>query len=170
MVMLRKFWPQVVLFSVFGVWLPWQKGISFLDSVILGAYACLGVIFAAPLTASGISVFKSVRAGVGISWAMLLSGIAVVYSTRTVFVGPDLQTLAESGLFGLALSTAASAIVAFTGAKSSLGTAKIVARLLLLGLLALFFFRSGWLPEVALMGAAICAGIAAIFLLLLRWA
>ena len=41
----------VLVIGVFGVFLPWQKGRDFLDSVILGAYACLGVVFAAPAAA-----------------------------------------------------------------------------------------------------------------------
>jgi len=156
------------LFFVFALWLPWQKGISFLDPVVLGAYASLGVVFAAPAVASGISVFKAVRDGLGLSWAMLSIGIATVYFTRTVVVGPNLESLAECGLFGLALSAAVSSIVAFTAARTTASNAKIVARLLLLALLALFFFQSGWLPDVALLGAAVGAGIAAICLLLLR--
>jgi hypothetical protein len=166
--MLRTVLAQVLLFAVFGVWLPWQKGVSFLDSVVLGAYACLGVIFAAPQAASGISVFKSVREGWALSWVMLVTGVGVVYLTRRVVVGPDLQTLAECGLFGLALSSAVSSVVAFTAAQVSVATAKVVARLLLLALLALFYLWPGWLPDVALMGAALCAGIAAIFLFLLN--
>lgn len=165
---LRTILPQVVLFGVFAVWLPLQKGISFLDPVILGAYASLGVVFAAPAAASGISVYKSIRNGLGLSWAMLVTGVATVYFTRTVAVGPNLESLAECGLFGLALSAAVSSVVVFTAARASAAVAKIVARLLLLTLLVLFFFRSGWLPDVALWGAAVCAGIAAIFFLLLH--
>ncbi|MEO5923548.1 MAG: hypothetical protein ABIR70_06955 [Bryobacteraceae bacterium] len=152
----------------FALWLPWQKGVSFLDSTVLGAYACLGVVFAAPRVASGISVFKAVRDGFLMSWAMLVTAVALIYFTRTVVVGPDFQTLGEIGVFGLALSAAGSSIVAFTAARASVGTAKLMARLLLLGLLGLFYFRSGWLPEVALIAAGICSGIAAIFLFLLR--
>ena len=165
---LRTILPQVVLFFVFGVWLPWQKGIGFLDSVILGAYACLGVLFAAPQAASGISVVKAVRTGVGWSWAMLVTGIATVYLTRTIVVGPDLRTLAECALFGIALTTAGASIAAFASANGSPRTAKLVARAMLLGLLALFYLRAAWLPDVAWMGAAICSGIAALFLCLLH--
>ena len=161
MLSLRSILPQVVLFAVFGVWLPFQKGISFLDPVVLGAYACLGVVFSAPAAASGNSVFKSVRTGLLISWGMLLTGVGTIYTTRSVVVGPNVVSLAECGLFGLALSAAVCGIVTFTASKW-------VARLLLLSLLALFYFWSGWLPDVALMGAALSAGIAAVFALLLR--
>ena len=41
----------LVVIAIFGVFLPWQRGRDFLDAVILGAYACLGVVFAAPAAA-----------------------------------------------------------------------------------------------------------------------
>lgn len=158
---LRTILPQVVLFAVFGVWLPLQKGISFLDPVVMGAYACLGVVFAAPMVATGISVFKAVRTGLLMSWGMLVCGVAAIYLTRPVVVGPNLVSLAECGLLGLMLSIAACLIVAFAASK-------LVARLLLVSLLALFYFWSGWLPDVALVGAALSAGVAAVFAILLR--
>lgn len=161
MLSFRTVVPQVVLFAVFGVWLPLQKGISFLDPVVLGAYACLGVVFSAPMTATGISVFKSIRTGLLMSWGMLLTGVVAIYAARTVVVGPNLVSLAECGLFGLTLSIAACLIVAYSASR-------LVARLLLLCLLALFYFWSGWLPDVALMGAAVSGGIALVFGMLLR--
>ncbi len=164
----RTILPPLLLLGVFGLWLPLQKGVSFLDPMVLGAYACLGVVFSAPSVAAGGSVPASVRNGFLMSWAMLLCGTATIYLSRTVPFGPNLVSLAECGLFGLALSAAASMIVALTAKRASPAAAKVVARLLLLALLALFYFWSGWLTEVALMGAAISAGIAALFALLLR--
>ncbi len=168
MLSIRAALPQVLLFVVFGVWLPLQKGISFLDPTVLGAYACLGVVFSAPAVAAGVSVFKAVRNGLLLSWAMMLAGVAALYVTRSVAVGPNLLSLAECGLFGLALSAAVSLMVVFAASRASFNTAKIVARLLLFLLLTLFYFWSGWLTDVALMGAVLCVGIAAVFAFLLR--
>lgn len=165
---LRTFLPQVVLFAVFAVWLPLQKGTSFLDPAVLGAYASLGVVFAASAAASGIAVAQAVRNGLVLSWSLLIIGVATVYLTRPVVVGPNLPSLAECGLFGLALSAAVSSMVAFTASRASVSIARILARVLLLALLALFFLKAGWLPDVALVGAALCGGIAAFFLILLR--
>jgi hypothetical protein len=164
----REILLQLVLFGVFGIWLPLQKGASFLDPVVLGAYACLGVVFSAPAAASGQSVYRAIRNGLLLSWAMLLAGVATVYVTRPVLVGPNLVSLAECGIFGLTLSAAVSLIVAFAASRASVGTAKVLARVLLLGLLALFYFWSGWLTDVAWMGAALSAGIALVFAILLR--
>lgn len=106
-------------------------------------------------------MFKAVRNGLLLSWGMLLAGVVVVYMTRSVPVGPNLVSLAECGLFGLALSMATCLAVAFAGSK-------LLARLLLLALLVLFYFWAGWLPDVALIGAAISAGVAGVFAVLLR--
>src|SRR5262245_14842024 len=46
---------HVALLAVFGVFLPWQKGLDFLDSVITTAYASLGVLFAAPAAAQAFA-------------------------------------------------------------------------------------------------------------------
>ena len=45
---------HATLVALFGVALPWMKGVAFLDQVVLGAYACMGVVFAGPAAAQGI--------------------------------------------------------------------------------------------------------------------
>src|SRR5712691_3017664 len=57
---LRTVLIHVALVAVFGVYLPWQKGLDFLDPVITTAYACLSVLFAAPAAAQA---FAAGRAG-----------------------------------------------------------------------------------------------------------
>ncbi len=99
---------------------------------------------------------------------MLISGILIVYATRNVVVGPDLQTVFECGIFGAALSIAAAALVAWISQVASESYARLAARLILLALLAAFFLYSRFLPDVALEGALIAAAVAALFLLLRR--
>src|SRR6185437_705197 len=48
---LRTILIHAALIAVFGVALPWSKGIGFIDPVITSAYACLGILFAAPAAA-----------------------------------------------------------------------------------------------------------------------
>jgi hypothetical protein len=97
----------LLVIGVFGVFLPWQKGRDFLDSVILGAYTCLGVVFAAPAAAAEFEnvpttqkalarVAISVLHGELIAGVMLALGMATVYVSRggRIVVGPDLQSLA----------------------------------------------------------------------------
>jgi hypothetical protein len=156
----------LLVIGIFGVFLPWQKGGDFLDSVILGAYACLGVVFAAPAAAPEFEkvptvlralarVLISVFYGELLAGAMLMLGITTVYVSRAgrIVVGPDLRSLAECAVLGLMLSWAVSTAAVWISLRTSPRTAKTVIRLVFLGLLAAFYFRSGWLPSVALRGA-----------------
>jgi hypothetical protein len=157
---------QIVLFAAFGLFLPKLKGVEFLDSVLLGAYTCLGVVFSAPAAAESKTVLRPVLNGLAWSWAMLISGILIVYATHNVVVGPDLPTVLECGIFGAALSTAVAAAVAWTAQIASETAARIVARVILLAFLVAFFLYARWLPDIALQGATISAIAATAFLLL----
>jgi hypothetical protein len=101
---------------------------------------------------------------------MLLLGFTTVYALRwgRIVVGPDLQSLAECAAFGLMLSLAVSTAAVWLSVRFSPGIAKGVVRLVFLGLLAAFYFRSGWLPTVALRGAGIALLASMVFLLALR--
>ena len=71
---------HLIVLGLFGVLLPYAKGVEFLDAVILGAYACLGVVFAAPAAAAPMEERSASRAlarvavtvayGTAMSWAM----------------------------------------------------------------------------------------------------
>ncbi|MCU1334700.1 MAG: hypothetical protein JWO19_281 [Bryobacterales bacterium] len=171
----------LLLLAVFGVFLPWQKGRDFLDSVMLGAYACLGVVFAAPVAAAEFEtkpsiqnalarVVVSVLYGELVAGAMLLLGMITVYVSRAgrIVVGPDLRSLAECAALGLTLSLAVSTAAVWISLKFSPSVAKGVVRLVFLGLLAAFYLRSGWLPTVALRGTGIALTASIIFYLVLR--
>jgi len=158
----------VLVIGVFGVFLPWQKGRNFLDSVILGAYACLGIVFAAPVAAPEFDrsptiqralarIVISVFYGEVLAAALLVLGIATVYVSHRgrIVVGPDLQSLVECAALGLTLSWAVSTATVWISFRTSPRAAKTVVRLVFLGLLAAFYLRSGWLPTVALRGAGI---------------
>jgi hypothetical protein len=158
----------LLVIGIFGVFLPWQKGRDFLDSVILGAYACLGVVFAAPAAAAEFEKVPTVRTALArvlisvfygelLAGAMLMLGITTVYVLRggRIVVGPDLRSLAECAALGLMLSWAVSTAAVWISLRTSPQTAKTVIRLVFLGLLAAFYFRSGWLPAVALRGAGL---------------
>ena len=113
----------LVLIGIFGVFLPWQRGRSFLDAVVLGAYACLGVVFAAPSASSpfdgrptisraGARIAISVFYGELLAVTMLLGLVATFYLRSgclpTVALRGAGITLAVSGVFFLGLSTALS--------------------------------------------------------------
>jgi len=168
----------VLVIGVFGVFLPWQKGRDFLDSVILGAYACLGVVFAAPAAAPEFEKFPTIqkalaRVAVSVLYGELVAGLMLVIGITTVYVvhggriivGPDLLSLAECAALGLTLSWAVSTATVWISLSSSPGVAKTAVRLVFLGLIAAFYLRSGWLPAVAVRGAGI-ALLASILLFL----
>jgi len=171
----------LLVIGVFGVFLPWLRGRDFLDPVILGAYACLGVVFAAPAAAPEFErlptiqnalarVAISVFYGEVLAGTMLLLGIATVYVSRggRIAVGPDLRSLAECGALGLALSWAVTTATVWLSLRASPRAAKTAVRLAFLGLLAAFYLRSGWLPTIALRGAGI-ALLASILLFVALW-
>ena len=46
---------HLVLIAIFGVFLPLREGLGFLEPIMITAYACLGVLFAAPAAAKAFS-------------------------------------------------------------------------------------------------------------------
>jgi ABC-type enterochelin transport system permease subunit len=152
-----------IIFAAFAVWVPLRLGVAFLDAVVLGAYASLAVVFAAPLAAASGHVLRPVLAGIALSWAMLATGVVLVYLTRNVVVGPNLRSLAECGLFGATLAAAVASCVGYVRKVASENAARVAARVILLALLALFYLRSRWLPDVALQGAALLEGLWLLF-------
>ena len=171
----------LLLIGVFGVFLPWEKGRDFLDSVMLGAYACLGVVFAAPAAASEFETIPTIREafarvavsviyGEVVAAVLLLLGMITVYVTRwgRIVVGPNLESLAECAALGLMLSLAVSTAAVYLCVRVSPRIAKTGVRLVFLGLLAAFYLRAGWLPTVALKAAGIALLASILFLLALR--
>ena len=178
---LRTLLLYLLLIAIFGVFLPWQKGRDFLDSVILGAYACLGVVFASPAAAPEFKTFPTARQALArvmisvfygelVAGAMLLVGVTTVYVSHWggIVVGPNLRSLGECALLGLALSLAVSTATVCVSVKFSPRAAKGMVRLVFLGLLVAFYLRSGWLPTVALRGAGIALVVFVLFFLTLR--
>jgi len=158
----------LLVIGVFGVFLPWEKGRDFLDTVILGAYACLGVVFAAPAAAPEFERFPSAQTALArvvisvlygelVAGTLVLLGITTVYVSHggSIAVGPDFRSLAECATFGLMLSFAVSTATVWISLRTSPKAAKTAVRLVFLALLAAFYLRAGWLPAVALRGAAI---------------
>jgi len=168
------------LIGIFGVFLPWQRGRSFLDAVILGAYACLGVVFAAPsaspafagrptIRRAGARIAISVLYGELLVVTMLLLGIITIYVSNggRIVVGPNLQSLSECLLFGLTMSLAVTTAAVWLSVRFSPTVSRGVVRLTFLGLVAAFYLRSGWLPAVALRGAAVGLAASILFFLAL---
>ena len=172
----------VALIAVFGVLLPWTKGLDFLDPVMTSAYACLGVLFAGPAAAEAFAekrpdslnaalrrVAKAVIYGEGLAVVMLIAGVATVSISRGRRLRlPELDVLGEAGLLGLTASTALALIAGWVTLRFSYGAARRALRFVFLAMLVAFYFWSRWLPEAALRGAALAAVIAGVMIFVLR--
>ena len=179
---LRSILLHLALLVAFGIWLPRLKGLDFLDSEVLGAYACLGLIFAGPAAAQafpeGFPSFRQAVARVFVSMlygeivvaALLGAGIGTVYLTRRGgFVPtPDWETLARCAAFGLGASAMLASMAAWLTVQFSRAIAVTCLRVAFFGLLVLFYYRGRWLPDVSLTGAAACFALSGVFLVLLR--
>jgi hypothetical protein len=174
---------HLALLAAFGIWIPQWKGVDFLDSPVLGAYACLGLIFAGPAAAQafpdGISpsfgqanarILVSVLYGELVALVLLGAGVATVYLThRGGFVPtPDWESLARTAMFGLGASGMLASLAALVAVRFSSGIAVICLRLVFFALLILFYYRGQALLEVGLSGATACAAMAGLFILLLK--
>jgi hypothetical protein len=179
----RSILPHLALLLTFAFVIPNLKGVDFLDSQILGAYACLGIIFAAPATAQAFlagtqasfqqakaRIFVSVLYGEIVALTLLGGGIATVYLTnRGRYVPqPDWETLARCALFGLGASAMLASLAALITVRFSRGVAMICLRVAFFGLLILYFYRGQWLGDIGLAAAAGCLVVAGLFIELLR--
>jgi hypothetical protein len=173
---------HVILIAVFGIFLPWQKGLDFLDPVITAAYVCLSVIFAAPavaqtfstnrpatMSAAIVRVLIAVAYGECVAWAMLIAGVATVGITHGFRVLlPELDTLAMAGALGVAASFALALAAAWISLFFSARAARAVMRVVFLLLLGAFFYWSRWLPDVAGRGALIALALSAGMIVILN--
>jgi hypothetical protein len=180
---IRSVLPHLALLLVFGFMVPKLKGVDFLDSQVLGAYACLGILFSAPATSQAFPVgtgasfqqakariFVGVLYGETVCLMLLAAGIATVYLTnRGAYVPqPDWETLARCAVFGLGASAMLASMSAFLTVRFSRGAALILLRVAFFGLLILYFKRGQWLADVGLVGACACLVVAGLIIVLLK--
>lgn len=180
---IRSILPHLALLVVFGITVPRMKGLDFLDSPVLAAYACLGIIFAAPATAQSFpdglaTSFKQAKArilmgvlyGETVALTVLALGICTVYvSNRGGYVPtPDWIILAKSAIFGLCAAALLASVAAWITLRFSRRIAIICLRVAFFGLLILFYYRGQQLPDVGLTGATGSLLMTLLFIKLLR--
>jgi hypothetical protein len=177
---LRVILLHLALIAIFGVLLPLRKGLTFLDPIMISAYACIGVLFAPPAAARAFAsgrpqsmkepwwrTAKAVGYGEGLALAMLIAGVATVSVDRRRLMLPELDVLAEAVALGLAGSIAFALLAGWMTLRFSAGAARLGMRAIFLLLLLLFFFRAQRLPEVPLRGVDLSAAISALMIILL---
>lgn len=180
---LRSILPHLALLAAFGFMTPQMKGVDFLDPQILGAYVCLGMLFAAPATSQAFPegmptsfkqatarIFAGVLYGEVVAFVLTAAGIATVYLThRGRFVPqPDWETLLRCALFGLAASAMLASLAALVTVRFSRRVGLICLRVMFFGLLVLYFKRGQSLTDVGLTVAIACLAVAGLFIVLLR--
>jgi hypothetical protein len=173
---------HLVLVAIFGVLIPWWRGVDFFDPAITAAYACMGVLFAAPAAAQAFSVSrpqsmkeaywragKATLYGEGLALVFLIAGTTTVSLTRGFRLRlPELDVLGETLLLGLAASLAFTSLAGWVTLRFSATAARHAVRMIFLSLLIVFFYYARRLPDVAPAGTAICAAIAAAMALPIR--
>lgn len=174
---------HLMLLAAFGIWIPQLKGLDFLDSQILGAYACLGLLFAGPATAQAFPegegcsfpqaaarIFFGIFYGEIVALMLLVAGVATVYAThRGGFIPqPDWPTIARCALFGLGASAMLASMAALAGVRFSKKAAMIFLRVAFFGLLILYYYRGQYLTEVSLAASGGCMVVAGVLIAVLR--
>jgi hypothetical protein len=156
---------------------PWIKGVDFLDPVIMSAYSCLGLLFSAPMA---LQMFSNERPqsmrkallqlGKATAYGELLAVIFIVVGILTVRIAsgrlrlPVLDSLAETGLLGLAGSIAFASFAGWFTLRFSAAGARRAMRFCFLLLLVAFYYWSFRLPDIALNGTLVLAALAGISL------
>jgi hypothetical protein len=174
---------HLALLGAAGIWLPRMKGADFLDSQVLGAYACLGLIFAGPAAAeatpdgtppsfqqAAARILVSVLYGEAVALALLGIGIATVswFSRGGFLPSPDWPSVAKSVLLGLGATAMVASLAALLTVRFSRRIATFCLRAIFFGLLVLYIYYGQSLPEVGFTGSAICLAFTALFMALLK--
>jgi hypothetical protein len=172
---------HLILIAVFGVFLPLRKGLGFLEPIMITAYACLGVLFAAPAAASafskgrpqtmreaGVRAAKAVGYGEGLALVMLVAGVVTVSIANGRALFPELDVVGEGALLGLAASIALALFSGWMTLRFSAPAARMGMRVIFIGLLVLFVLRGERLPEIPLRGVELSVALSALMIILLR--
>lgn len=172
---------HTALVAVFGILLPYRRGIGFLDPVMVSAYACMGLIFSAPAAVDAFAksrpqsmkdalrrVVLAAGYGEGLALLMFLLGVVTINLGRRGRVRlPELDILGESGLLGVAASVTMALFAGWMTLRFSDRTARLGTRAVLFFLLLEFWLHSSRLPEVGLTGTGLGAVISGALIYLL---
>ncbi len=151
----------VMVVLVFGVVVPWYKGVTILQPTVILAYALIALLFVAPAasefwSASPASrgalagrIFAIVGYGWGIALVMLFTALVTLnLANRTPrFMIPPRPFLTATLVFSLSASTATAVLCALLAGRFSAATAKAVLRGLFLLVLLVLAFGSRFLPD-----------------------
>ena len=148
---------------------------------MITAYACLGVLFAAPAAAKAFSkgrpqsmseaavrAAKAVGYGEGLALVMLIAGVTSVSVAHGRALYPELDVLGEGAALGLAASTALALSSGWMTLRFSAAWARVGMRLIFMGFLILFVLQGSRLPDLPLRGVELSVALSALMVILLR--
>ena len=153
----------VIVVLIFGVLVPWYKGVVILQPSVLLAYALMAVLFVAPAaselwlaTPSPISrgamlgrIFAIVGYGWGIAVLMLITALVtlnLLNRSQRIYI-PPWEFLTAILLFSLAAAAAIAALCALLASRLTAAGTKAILRAFFLLLLIVLAFGSRVLPE-----------------------
>jgi len=165
---------HLAIIAVFGLVFPWMRPAVFLNPVVTAAYACLGLLFAGPAAAQAFGLERPrttpeafARVALATAYGELMSALVLLAAFATIYIAhryafaPDLGTLPGAIFLGFTASLATASLAGWITLYASAPAARRLLRIVFLLLLALFFFRSESLPDVAPQAALLCLIIAA---------
>lgn len=152
----------VFVFLMFGIYVPYRRGIDFFDTLLLVPYTCISFLFCAPVVID--SIYSEGRGG-GVSLKQLVRGIAYGWCCGLVIVGTGIATVNFTlsqpravlppvavllsalvvSLLGCGFVAGLSAWVSFREDKPE--DSKRRMRVAFLALLCAVWFIPGWLPR-----------------------
>lgn len=180
----------LIIVLVFGVLVPWYRGLTFLDSITIIVYACISLLFVAPPTAEmfGVPASKFSRAdilsrtgvilayGCGISVLMLASGILTVNLSNWQgrLLVPRVTLLLSALLLGVTASAATVFGTAILALHFGAGRTKTILRVVFLLLLLAWYFygyphlTTSGIQQLALLASGVFTIMAIILLVVLQ--
>jgi hypothetical protein len=172
---------HLILIAIFGIFLPLRKGLAFLEPIMITAYACVGILFAAPAAAkafsmgrpqsmreAGVRAAKAIGYGEGVGLLMLVTGVVSVSVAHGRALFPELDVLGEGIALGLAASIALALFAGWMTLRFSAAAARMGMRVIFIGLLVLFVFQGERLPEIPVRGVELSVALSALMVILLR--
>ncbi len=172
----------MLIIAIFGVFVPVMRGSSFFDPMMMAAYACLGVLFGAPLAVGLFSkdrpqtmgeallrVLKSV--GYGVAMTVVIIGVGLITANLRRSSGlrlPELDTLCGSLVLALFASVACVLLAGWMALRFSQSVARTGLRFVFLMFVLAFFYWPTRLPEIWLEGTGVAVAVSIIMMMLLR--
>jgi hypothetical protein len=117
---------------------------------------------------AGVRAAKAVGYGEGLALVMLIAGVVSVSVAQGRALYPELDVLGLGAALGLAASTALALFSGWMTLRFSAAAARMVLRVIFIGLLVLFVFQGERLPEITLRGVELSVALSALVVILLR--